>query len=245
MTPLFDNLLIDGVPPLPPPPIVHIGDNDPIGESWVLSTNGAIANNGPVDDGGVPAWNMEDAGSTRAAWTRWISYDQIAEANSKGWKLHGRVRVLGTDDVPDGGIELSVFPDSQVGYTLWLGSDAAGNAIVAEYGGVQASGLALGRSITLDSGGYHDYEIVFDPTSQTTDILVDGNLAIEDMLSTQLTSTVLNRILWGANSSAGQGNANYSFVEFHIIPEPTSIVLGLVVLAFATLVVRQRSVSSL
>ncbi|MDC0936774.1 PEP-CTERM sorting domain-containing protein [Pirellulales bacterium] len=218
----FDNLVINGTEFIepPPPPIFHQGDMDPLDENW-LAFNGAagVANNGPIDDSGTPAWNINDdsdAGDTRESYTRRLTDEQLAQAAVDGWRMKGTLRVVSTDDVPDGAIEMSVFTDNNVGYLLWLGADSAGNAIVAEFGGVQADGLALGRSVTLGSGGYHDYEMVFDPTSQTVDVLADGNLVIDDMLPLEFTSLNLNRILWGSNASAGIGEANYSFIEFII-----------------------------
>ncbi|MDC0936773.1 hypothetical protein OAS39_10845 [Pirellulales bacterium] len=76
-------------------------------------------------------------------------------------------------------------------------------------------------------GGYHDYEMVFDPTTQTVDVLADGNLVIDDMLPLEFTSLDLNRILWGSNASGGTGNANYSFIGFQVVPEPATMALAL------------------
>lgn len=141
--------------------------------------------------------------------------------------MKGSVNVLGLDDVPDGGIEMSVYPNSHVGYTLWFGADSSGNPIVAEFGGNLAEApFALGRSVTLDSTGFHDYEMVYDPDTQTVDVFANGALLIDDMLAaTRQTTSPLNRILWGSNAGAGVGEANFSYVEF-IIGEDSGGLVG-------------------
>lgn len=226
----FDNVVVTGtewIPP-PPPPILHVGDTNPVSEAWVASNAGMVANNGPINDNGTPAWNINDDSATgRAAWTRSLRPAQVDEALAEGWTMKGSVNVLGLDDVPDGGIEMSVYPNSHVGYTLWFGADSSGNPIVAEFGGNLAEApFALGRSVTLDSTGFHDYEMVYDPDTQTVDVFANGALLIDDMLAaTRQTTSPLNRILWGSNAGAGVGEANFSYVEF-IIGEDSGGLVG-------------------
>src|SRR5690606_4244386 len=115
------------------------------------------ANNGPVDDGGTLAWNIhDDTTGGRAGWTRTLDPGQVQVAQSQGWRMEATVKVLELDDVPDGNIELSVFPNSTQGYIIWLGSDALGRTLVSEFGG-PAGSLALGRTVEIPGLGYHDY----------------------------------------------------------------------------------------
>ena len=229
LTPVYDNVVIDGtlwVPP-PPPPILHVGDTDPVSEHWLASNFGTVASNGPVDDGGTPAWNIHDDAGGRAGWTRSLDPGQSAIANSKGWRYKANVRVLEMDDLPDGGIELSVFANSDVGYTLWLGSDVFGSTTISEFGGVLSGGLALGRTVELPGTGYHEYELLYNAVRQRADLYADGSLVLADVLPLDREGGTLNRVLWGSNASGGIGNANYSFVEFTLVPEPSACLLAL------------------
>lgn len=229
LSPVYDNVVIDGtlwVPP-PAPPILHVGDANPVSENWLASNAGTVANNGPIDDGGTPAWNIHDDAGGRAGWTRSLDPGQSVIANTKGWIYKASVRVLDMDDIPDGGIELSVFANSDVGYTLWLGSDAFGNTTVSEFGGVLSGGLALGNTVALPGTGYHDYELVYNAVRQRADLYVNGVLEIPNVLPLDREGGTLNRILWGSNAGGGVGNANYSFVEFTLVPEPSSVLLAL------------------
>lgn len=209
---------VDFVDPLP---IRHTGDRHSLQEGWSLQHGGiSIASNGPVNDSGVLAWNIHDsssAGGSREAWTRSLTSEQLALTSDVGWRYKGRVRVLANNDVPDGAIELSVFLNSDRGYVLWLGSDANGNALVSEYGGVSGQDIGIKRTATVGGGSYHDYEMVFDPATQAVDVFVNGQLVFANLQPADLQGNVLNRIAWGSNASSGQGNANYSFVDFVIV----------------------------
>ncbi|MBN1851227.1 MAG: hypothetical protein JW829_00825 [Pirellulales bacterium] len=221
--PTFDNLVIQGSPFIlaPPRPIIHQGDHDPVEDEGWDAFNGTtpIANNGPVNDDGILAWNINDDSSeagSREAYKRSLRDEQLAAAAAEGWRLKGSLRVIGESDELDGGIEMSVYTNSNVGYVLWFGADALGNPIVGEYGGLESEGRTVGRTATLGSGGYHNYEMVYDPGTETVDAFADGALIIDDMVPVEYTSQTYNRILWGANSSLGMGNANYKFIEFII-----------------------------
>ena len=202
-----------------PAPILHQGNTNPGSEEWFAS-NGAIGviSNGPVMDGATPAWNINDSSTNSSgsfsAWTRFLREDQVPTVEAEGWTMKADVKVLDASDSPDGSIELSVYPSSDLGFVLWLGSDASGNAIAAEFGGTLSGGLALGRQVTVNGAGYHEYEMVYDPISETVDVFADNNLILDNMLPVDREGSVLNRILWGSNSSSGTGNANYSSVEF-------------------------------
>lgn len=205
--------------PTNPPPIRHYGATDPILEFWQPYNGSAgVANNGPVDDNGTPAWNIYDNSTTsgsRAAWVRALTPEQLVVAETKGWSMKSRHRVLGTSDTSDGAIEMSVFLNSDEGYLLWFGSDASGNAIVSEMTG-SSGGLAKGRSATLGGSGYHEYELVYDADSQTANLYSGSTLLLAGVPQVDLQGNVLNRILWGANASAATGNANYAFVSFRL-----------------------------
>lgn len=200
------------------PPIRHSGSTSPQSQGWIPQNGGvAVARNSAVTDGGREAWAIDDhltSGGSREAWTQSLTSSQIADAK-QGWRMRASVRVVATNDSPDGAIELSVFPGSDKGYALWLGSDEAGNAIVSEFGGKNSTGLAVRRSATL-TGGYHDYELAYDAASNSVELFADGVRILENVVAIDREGAALNRILWGSNASTGRGEANYAFVEFTV-----------------------------
>ncbi|MGI9456160.1 MAG: dockerin type I domain-containing protein, partial [Aeoliella sp.] len=207
---------VDFIDEADPPPMLHQGAIDPQSEYWIAQNGGGgVAENGPIDDGGIAAWRISDqatGGGTREAWTRSLTGSQLDLVEQEGWRMKARLRVTETNDLPDGAVELSVFLNSDIGYVVWLGSDANGNAIASEFAG------GLGRSATLGGSGYHYYELVHDPGTDSVDLWADGAVLLEDLATHDLHGNVLNRVLWGANASAATGAANYSFVEFNVGP---------------------------
>jgi len=204
------------------PPIRHTGSVDPQSEGWIPQDGGVqISLNGPVNDGGLAAWAIHDqlaTGGSREAWVRSLTAAEASAAATQGWRMKASVQVVGKSVVPDGAIELSVFPASDKGFMLWLGADAAGNVIVGEFSGKTTTGTAVRRTAIL-SGGYHDYEMAYDPAREIVDVYVDGSLVMENLVPVDREGAALNRILWGSNASAGIGHARYSFVEFSVGPK--------------------------
>lgn len=104
-------------------------------------------------------------------------------------------------------------------FQLGLSVDANDNTIF---------GLHNGNNFTSVSGsvegvGYHLYEIVYDPATQTIDLFVDGDELISDFAGRNFAN--LRQVLFGANSGGGTGTGYYNMVEFVVLPEPGGIVL--------------------
>ncbi len=209
-------------PNAPWSPIRHVGDADPSGEGWFpFSAGSEIAFNGPVDDGGVPAWFInDDTTKGRDAWTRPLSGPQLEQALSHGWRMEGTIRVADQNDALDGAIELSAYLNSQEGYVLWFGSDSNGNTLVGELVGTASSGVHVGRTAAIPGLDYHHFEMLYDPRSETVDVFANGVEVISDYEGLfQDTLSPLNRVLWGANASGGVGAAYFSFVELTVFVE--------------------------
>lgn len=209
-------------PNAPWAPIRHVGDTDPLEEGWLPFNAGSeIASNDPVDDGGVPAWFVnDDTTKGRAAWTQPLGGPQIEQALAHGWRMEGTLRVANQQDALDGAIELSAYLNSQEGYVLWFGSDSNSNTVVGELVGAGSTGVHLGRTATVPGLDYHDFEMLYDPLSETVDVFADGVEILSDYEGLlQDTLSPLNRVLWGANASGGVGAAYYSFVEFTVFVE--------------------------
>jgi hypothetical protein len=94
------------------------------------------------------------------------------------------------------------------------------------------------NNITVDSeyiaatGGFHLYELVFDPTAGKASLYVDGNstpvLSGIASLSWSSTKTSPDRLWWGTNNSHAIGSGDYALVRLETLPEPASLsLLGL------------------
>ncbi|MCU0670438.1 MAG: hypothetical protein MUF70_13975, partial [Myxococcota bacterium] len=128
--------------------LAHTGQADPATEGWTLEGAGTDVLEGPIGDGGVDAWTIDDA-STAAGSLRSYGYapppDVMCWARNAGLRLRARVRIPDALDSPfDSSIFFS-FTDSQRTHELRLGSSATGKPIARLNGfGVTLSALDSG-----------------------------------------------------------------------------------------------------
>lgn len=199
----------------------HIGGNDPVSEDWIpnLAPQGNISA-GPITDFGVEAWFVDD-NSTGFGST--INYrqiptaDQISEANSLGWRLRAQLRVVDIPDALDESI-MVCYEDGSKSYVIIWGSEVDGDPIVQLVTGYDFSAkVFLGPTFTLEgsNGGYHEYELVYDPATNSASLSVDGTAQIHDYEGFAGNPGVV-RVEWGSAQSDTIGQANYALVEFQI-----------------------------
>ena len=202
----------------------HHGDANPyLDENWSQRVVGSGITVGP--EPAENAWKVDDqnsAGGNGYAYLLELTPEEQAEAIAHPWALRMELRVEDVPSTVGGAVGAQVaLPDlNNRIFTLGFGTDAAGNPIVALY-----NGSSFVQSAPIPGSGYHQYTMLFDPETQTVDIFADGVEVLSDQFGYTYTAGTINRILFGANSSADTGTGYYRFVQFQIVPEPSTLVL--------------------
>jgi len=176
---------------------------DPVtvaGGSWLLNetedgdvTTGNVTANASVNDNGsgLNAWVVRDetnGSGNFVQYTRTLTAAEQATANGSGWSLEAKLRFI--DDYNDG-----TSPMLQYGN----GSD---DLTATTFG-------TGGATYTITSGGtgtqdFHDFQILYDPGTQTGAFVVDGVRLDAGNWTGQ--SSGFAGMQWGTGSSGGQGS---------------------------------------
>ena len=121
-----------------------------------------------------------------------------------GWTLSTRLRVVDTPDAVDFSVSANFNVDT-INYGFAFGSEADGDPIVLLTTGFDGLN-AVGPTFTLEGsgGGYHQYDLVFDPVSGTADLFVDGIERISEYGGYTFVNG-LERISFGAQQSNSTG----------------------------------------
>ena len=108
------------------------------------------------------------------------------------------------------------YRTGQKSWQLHLGAQDDGDPMIGFYD--------IGDVCTLENAGssYHLYEMIYDPTSNSANVYVDGIECFRGYEGFQW-QVVDPYFGWGSSSSFG--NANYNMVRLEIIPEPTTMAL--------------------
>jgi hypothetical protein len=212
----------------------HVGMTDPGSEGWAVNAPIAIPA-GPIDDGGTPAWFVNDNsaanGSTRI-YSQTPSDADIALGNAMGWVLHVVLRVPSSDETDDGTI-FAAYRDGAKSWQMNFGHDAQGDTVVKLF--TNTSGSLDGPTFTVaGNDAYNEYRLVYDPVAMTADLFVNGSEEISDyggLPGAQVGNA--KEILWGAGRSVIQGEGRFNEVSLRI-PEPAAaplLALGALALA--------------
>ena len=193
----------------------HMNDKPPATENWTLLGDGLNVSESAVkldSVGGLAAWNISDDGTNTGSiryYSKTPTTLQMERAADEGWVLSARLRVVDVADDMDASIfaeYASNLDELNRRFAMAFGSSEDGDPIVSLY---------TDQTICLEGlgGGYHLYELRYDPISGTADLFVDGMEYLSDY-SGFANSSSLSRIIWGANQSASKGNANYNMIYF-------------------------------
>jgi hypothetical protein len=194
--------------------IDHNGSTDPTTEGWSFFTSGPAAATGPINDAGTNAWFTDDNNSSAlGGYALNITPSQALDARTNGWVMRTTAREADPNaNYSSTAIE---FRDGVSAFQVRIGSDSVGDPVV----------WAGSSSYTLigGAGAFHDFAVVFDPVSLTADVFADGLEIIPNWTGGSAGS--LNRIFWGAGSSSATGEGRFAYVDFEILPEPSSLIL--------------------
>ncbi|MAE63233.1 MAG: hypothetical protein CMJ18_03085 [Phycisphaeraceae bacterium] len=208
--------------------VVHRGGNEPTSEGWskvhavgVSSRDGlgdVIV--GPIlDDMGFDAWEIDDASTatgSNGAYARNLTAVELTAAMTQGFKLSARLKVANVPDTRSG-INASVLVEFFTGSVRWqmaFGADADGDPFVRLFD----DGSFNGPTHILEGtgGGYHLYELVYDPRRSVAVLLVDGiEQASFDGRPFRDPRPVVK---FGSGQNSDEGRGRYSLVQFEILP---------------------------
>jgi hypothetical protein len=196
----------------------HVGANDPTTEGWLDTDGGAGSSVGPVFNdaaSGFDAWQVHDTGSTRIR-----NYQQhppasiMGQALQQGWTLRARVRVVDPATPADGPISFDVSLINRV-FHLDIGSDADGDPVVRL---LDDTTPPAEFTIQGAGGGYHLFEMIYDPTTLLADVRVDSQHVADYEGYLSPLTVILHSVRFGGDGDAGRGN--YNLVQFEVVPEP-------------------------
>jgi hypothetical protein len=188
----------------------HFGDTDPTTEGFTLSLDrGSV---GPVvGDLGQNAWNTTSYG-LYAHYHETLTSQQIAELSGQNWDLSLVLRVI---DVDTTGRSFVQFGSGAQSVYLNFGSESNGDPFVD---------VGLQQYVIKGAGStYNTYQVVYNNTTETADLWVDGKDEIHDMtLDTYSGSGFLD---WGSGMQTGPQEVNWNLISVSAVPEPSAVSL--------------------
>jgi hypothetical protein len=196
----------------------HYGHADPVDEGWssVVGSPGISA--GPVDAPPVSAWFVEDVSSDPGSFLFYESATTPCQGDvdELGWTLRACLR---TDD-PDS--EDSVFVlYNNAGtrrFDMWFNSSAVTLLETTEgCGGIVGRSYSItGAEPSCHASDFIQFELVYDPVTQTADLFVNGVEQISNYAGHNELVQDFDGVIWGAGSSCGQGYGEFHLVEFEV-----------------------------
>jgi hypothetical protein len=231
--------------------ITHSGSTDPATEGFGVWPWSNSANVQPVqNDMGYAAWSITGLaqGQQYVYYSTPLSSNQLTDIANQGFVLNVKERVVqGNAPIYDAAnpavIGVVALSTGSKRFDIDLGVNSAGNTVVVLPNYVTVSGgigITPGASYTLtDSGSsYHTYQLTYNPTTQLSDLFVDGIERIQGYSGFSYyspdegNSRGLYSLLWGGYNG---GQANFNTVQFASSPVPIPSAVWLFGSALASL----------
>jgi hypothetical protein len=183
--------------------IQHNGNTNPTTENFGLwPYNGGISTSALASDLGQPAWQISNTGGAAQAvygqlggtgpWFpggSGLTAAQISDIDSEGFILSLRARIVSGPTYNASGTQHAAVMATVAGafnnrFDIQLGSDGAGNTLVilpnsvtdSSDGTSTSSTNYAGAPLVISGTAYHFYQLIYNPTSQTSTLLVDGQV---------------------------------------------------------------------
>jgi hypothetical protein len=204
--------------------IVHSGATDPASEGFTLSEIQPASVGPVIGDFGMDAWYTYADQSTNnpnafAAYNRSLTSQQISDIVGLNWALTVTARSV---------------ESGSTGYVyLYTGSELFELIFLNTISGdllTQVNGANNGPFVTLTGAGdiYHNYQLFYDPATDTADFWVDGIDEINGITGESIGG-------YGGLGFDSKGEVNWSLASFEVVPEPSPtwlILLGSGVLIY-------------
>jgi hypothetical protein len=161
-----------------------------------------------------------------------LSSDQILRAENSGWRYSVHMRIVDSELGATHDSITSFVITSDSAYSMQFGRSANGKPLV-----MLTTGEDVGPVVEVDdaSNGYHLYELIYSPADDATKLFIDGSLRAVGYTGRPSTGDLdlgnpfgaVGNVSFGSTSNNFTGQANYNFVEYEIVPEPSTAILAL------------------
>ena len=207
--------------------VLHERDAEPGTEGWVRPTETAGQQRAPGDED-VGAgncefpcafWRIIDAGTASGNLGTYTLGSFPAEAPG-GWEYRARVRTRAmTEGVAEGPTYAKTmfarFPEgaNTREFGALFGITAEGDMLLRP-SGQSGSGINIGPADL-----YHEVRVVYDPATGTADILVDGELLVENSTGRLIANFSERAAHWGSAASGATGRTHWHEVAVELDPD--------------------------
>lgn len=196
----------------------HYGQTNPTsaGEGWTVSNNGVTV--GPIDDGGVNAWLIDDNYSTASAYYhKTVSDSQLLEAATKGWTFEFTLKMVDSENKTSAGLYFA----NGTNMFLLCPSVSGGDQAFALLGTSSVGDSLTLNTLTGTGSSYQNYKISYDPATAKASVYVGGQLKANNWAGVADTEKELN---WYTDSTR-LSELRLASLEFSTVPEPGTLVL--------------------
>lgn len=200
------------------------------GGSWTIDANmDPNATPGPVIDGGIPAWRIEDLAPNRGLWSyrHALTPSETLALGTHGWEMVATLRVTnGGSNSPPDAFPASMFfgfVDATGRWDVYLDLTTDGTLRLIQATETGASILAEGGS-GIGANDYRTVRVALAPGDTAAALSIDG-IPLGFLPDSGIEPDLPAGMRWGAGSTAGDGAANFRRVELRVLPTPSAICL--------------------
>ena len=207
--------------------ITYTAPNDPTSQGFSLwSFNGTGASNIITNDSGYNALQLT-SNTIQYAYTAPLPASVLNNALVQGWSLDATARIVSGITGEADGVILADFSANQR-FDITLSTNSNGAAVVTldqSYNlGSNPWFQPVGQNYIINgsANSYHNYDLIFNPQTQSATLYVDGVNAISGY--TGYSSNTSDMVYFGAvnSGSINFANVNFSVPASSTVPIPTA-----------------------
>lgn len=222
----------------------HSGLTNPLDEGWTKVRSFSGVGVGPdANDFGFDDWAVQDSSTFGdGIYVIQLTAQQLAAAAVSDWHLSTRLRVV--DNLPSS----SAGGHDAVTVDIHFLEQSYGMVFGKESNGFPSVGLAtvsdpIWPTVNNLNQNYNSYDLYFSHATNSASLYVNGTLAYSGYtggydpdINAPPGDRTAEYLFFGSTASFETGRGNYNFVQFEIIPEPSTAMLA----AFGGLILLKR-----